>query len=86
MIKEITTWKKNKKHQEGHLPLNRNSRSFKTSSAMLLLKKGCKNTRLLIPLSEMEKHLMIGVRASLRNTKPLKSPDLKRLEDVLSPF
>jgi hypothetical protein len=24
---------------------------------------------------------MVGIRASMRNTKPLKSPDLKRLEE-----
>jgi len=28
-----------------------------------------------------KRQLMVGVRASMRNTKPLKSPDLKRLEE-----
>jgi len=46
------------------------------------LKEGLQKYQLADSLyRKWKRQLMVGVRASMRNTKPLKSPDLKRLEE-----
>lgn len=70
-----------KKPRQYSLP-SRNLRSSKTSNEPLPSGKGSHNTA--SPSSmfyKWKRQLAVGVNASLRNTKPLKSPDLKKLEE-----
>ncbi len=47
-----------------------------------ILKEGLQKYQIADSLyRKWKKQLMVGVRASMRNTRPVKSPDLKKLEE-----